>query len=87
MICDCNLKWFLELVQSELSQVQLAASCSSPDFEKRHIKTLSEEDLQCGEISLCFYLVGNKVKGMGTKTPHYTNDNYHIAVKKFDKYQ
>ena len=25
--------------------------------------------------------------GRGTKTPHYTNDNYHIAVKKFDKYQ
>ena len=57
MICDCNLKWFLELVQNELSTVQLAAACSSPEFEKRHIKSLSEEDLQCGEFAFFFNII------------------------------
>ena len=50
LICNCNLKWFIEFAYNDATSIHLAATCSSPSkFEKKHIKLITNEDIQCGK--------------------------------------
>jgi hypothetical protein len=48
--CDCDITWLVNLVQEKDSELQLSASCASPEnLAKRQLTSLTGDDITCGE--------------------------------------